>query len=108
WTFGLAMVGWLLFRLTDLGLVGSYLQALLIPTGNVVDLDPSTITVFFLAMIFSFWNVNSWTHHVEKQVYSLASVHKTVFVASMTLLLFWTSAIGVISSDFNPFIYFRF
>ncbi|MDX5447382.1 MAG: MBOAT family protein, partial [Bacteroidota bacterium] len=107
WTFLLAMIGWLFFRLTDMSAVGNYLMGLVQITGDVT-IDPPTRVALVLAVIFSFWNVNKSTQKFESSVYLDFSRRKAIIITLLTLLLAIASSAVVVSSDFNPFIYFRF
>ena len=110
-TFIVVMFGWVIFKVEDLAQLKIYLLKLVNFNG---DFDFNTIPAFGLiaifAVLFSFVTSlkfgKQWGQFMfEKETYTIQS-HLILTLISLVLLLLSLSFI--ISSGFNPFIYFRF
>jgi alginate O-acetyltransferase complex protein AlgI len=111
-TFFIVMMGWVIFKIEDdLSQVGLYFERsfdfswdeAFIPLSNFWPL-------LFVAAFFAFLSAFSFGKKMQdfifsRNSYSLFTNGLFLFV---TVLLFIMSASSVISSGFNPFIYFRF
>lgn len=107
-TFLIVMVGWLIFRIEDMTQLGHYLEGLLHFTPKGFKLDTSDVIVLILAVAFSFWNFSPRAQKWEQTIYKTLSPKKAFYLSLIAFSLILISSIGVASSEFNPFIYFRF
>lgn len=107
-TFFLAMLGWTVFRNEDLVVFNRYIVAMFRFDWSSVTLLPETLLAFGLAMVFSFWRVGPKLHAWEAKVYVTNSPSKSVVISVVSLVFLTLSSAYIVSSDFNPFIYFRF
>lgn len=110
-TFLVVVIGWVIFRIETVGEIGLYLQSMF-DFGQVGSLKviPEFILIGVVALIFSFLALFKFGRKLqcfffEKETYS---IFQHVGVAFLTAILFVLSVSSVVSSDFNPFIYFRF
>ncbi|WP_300661403.1 MBOAT family O-acyltransferase [Fluviicola sp.] len=110
-TFLVVMIGWVIFSIEDIGKMGMYLGKLFefSPGTNVVTI-PSFWPVLVIALLFAFLPALSVGQRMQQFVfdrnkYSMR-VHGTFLL--LAVILFIISSSAVISSGFNPFIYFRF
>lgn len=107
-TFLIVMVGWLIFRLEDTPTMWAFLSALPdIGTGGV-GFDFETKWALSLAVLFSFWNFWGGAKRFEISVYNTLHPTKAVVITVVSAILLVAASAGVVSSAFNPFIYFRF
>ena len=105
-TFGIVMLGWLVFRIEDMGQLKTFVLSLARFKTFGFELDASEWFVLFLAIAFSFWNFSNRAQRWEQSIYSTLTPKKAVVISVVTLFLLFTSSAGVVSSEFNPFIYF--
>jgi alginate O-acetyltransferase complex protein AlgI len=131
-TFFVSLIGWVLFRSENLSYAMDYLKTMFSFSGNgqPVELERKFVIILFLAVIFSFMaaikGVEAW------QMRMLGSgdagrqggieawkpgtgnwelgtvVTRWGFKVGFILIFFLFSLAAIISSGFNPFIYFRF
>ncbi len=109
-TFFVNIVGWLIFRLENIGEISLFLSKMFSFNSSAIDMIPAFRLVGVLAFLFSFWVIFPKGKQIEqffffKENYS-ARQHVGLFILSC--LLFILSISSITSSDFNPFIYFRF
>jgi alginate O-acetyltransferase complex protein AlgI len=108
-TILIVMIGWVFFRAEGLRNALKYLGVMfgMIRPENVgytcwYYLTPSTIAMLFLAALASTPIVKLYiVEYFQKPIFKYVS-------AVVDLLLFFISAVFVVSSTYNPFIYFRF
>ena len=111
-TFFIVIIGWVLFRVENINDAGIYLSKM-IEFSSVNNL-PETVTTFnlkfILAVVFSFITLSKFGRKAEQYVfYSDKYSFSTYLVFTIiSLVLFVASLISVMTSGFNPFIYFRF
>ncbi|MNU52235.1 Peptidoglycan O-acetyltransferase [compost metagenome] len=110
-TFLLVMIGWVIFSIEDLGKMGMYLGKLFeFSPGTNAVIIPSFWPILAIAILFAFLPAFSIGQRMQQFVfdrnkYSMR-VHGTFLLLAVILFVFSSSA--VVSSGFNPFIYFRF
>ncbi len=114
YTLGTVLVGWVMFRAPSLGYAIRYLKAMLgFYSGNTTLFDPSyflnafTISVLICAIIFS----TGIPKRIEEYIISHTKndkVYNGIIKPAAVLILFVICGIFVMSSTYNPFIYFRF
>ncbi len=110
-TFLVVMVGWVIFRLENLSDVKTYLGKMF-SVDFQTDLNniPSFYGVVSFAILFSFLatfkkGAKLEAYFFQKEKYPLY-IHLLFLVLSF--VLFFLAISSIVSSDFNPFIYFRF
>ncbi len=110
-TFVVVMIGWVIFSIEDIGKMGMYLGKLFeFSPGTNATIIPAFWPIMVIALLFSFLPAFSIGQRMQnfvfdKNKYSMR-VHGTFLL--LAVILFMLSASAVISSGFNPFIYFRF
>jgi alginate O-acetyltransferase complex protein AlgI len=117
-TFFVSLIGWVLFRAENLGYAWNYLKSMFSfsSAGQPVELDKKIIIVLSLAIVFSFMGAIKGMEAWEQRVLGLGSVeawgHGGMGAWGLRfgfiVLFFVFSVSAIISSGFNPFIYFRF
>ena len=110
-TFLVVVIGWVIFRIETVGEIGLYLQSMFnFSQVGSLKVIPEFVLIGIIALIFSFLVLFKFGRKLqgfffEKETYSII---QHVGVAFLTAILFVLSVSSVVSSDFNPFIYFRF
>ncbi|AEA42291.1 membrane bound O-acyl transferase MBOAT family protein [Fluviicola taffensis DSM 16823] len=110
-TFLVVMVGWIIFCIEDLNGMGIYLQKLIdFDSVCLVNVFPSFWPIAILAIFFSFIYAFPIGKKMQdfvfaRNTYSLTGYFGFLF---LSLVLFALSVSSIVSSGFNPFIYFRF
>ncbi len=132
-TFFVSLIGWVLFRSENLGYALDYLKTMFSFSGNgqPVELERKFIVILILAIIFSFMaairGVEAWQNRVlgireawkpGTANWELRTANWELGTANWELGTGWKfgfilifmlfSLAAVISTGFNPFIYFRF
>lgn len=109
--FLLVAIGWVFFRAEKVTDALVLVKKLFAFDFNMPPhyLDKEFILIFFIAVLFSFFTSFGIGAAIQKRVYY--SDHRLIGSVLMTILaaiLFTVSLASITSSDFNPFIYFRF
>lgn len=109
-TFLLVMIGWIFFRVENLGDGFLYIKRMFafefIPN---INFGKEYYTMLVLAFIFSFFVYNKFGQKIQGMIYhNEYSTLRHVGISIVTVLLFLISISMITSSGFNPFIYFRF
>ncbi|RYM33557.1 MBOAT family protein [Brumimicrobium glaciale] len=110
-TFFIVMIGWVIFRLEDLTSIKIYLIKLFSFDLNFeINSVPSFWFIAIIATFFSIFTAFKVGQKIENYVlfqnYLKISNHLVFTFVSVVLLIL--SLISITSSEFNPFIYFRF
>ena len=110
-TFLIVMIGWIIFRLENIDEVSIYLQRLFsFNSWQEIQTIPSFSMVVSFAVLFSFIVLFKQGRKIEKFIFETPTYplrfHQVFIVLSIVIFILCISAIT--SSDFNPFIYFRF
>jgi len=104
-TFFLVMMAWVVFRIEAFSEAQVFYQKLFsLNFGPPVELSNYEIFSLLLAAIISFAPWQS----ISSKISILKPSLKLSIQSLQTLTLLWLSLMWLISSDFNPFIYFRF
>lgn len=110
-TYIITLVGWVLFRAESLQQVSMYLKSMfsLTITSQTYELNNQSIAMLLLAILFSFMAVNKKNEYSQMKFYE-GNASKIAYKLSVpfVLLMLIFSLTFVVSSGFNPFIYFRF
>lgn len=115
-TFLVSLIGWVLFRSENLGYAWNYLQTMFSfsGTGQPVVVDQKFIMILTLAVIFSFMGaikgMEAWQERVlgSGEAWRRGGMGAWGLRLSFIVFFFLFSVAAIISSGFNPFIYFRF
>lgn len=110
-TFLIVMIGWVLFRSETLDFAFAYIGRLFSFTNNHDFIPIPAFTIMLIvSIIFAFITSLKFGNKIKdffftKTIYSLK---QHAFLSIMCLILLFLSISFVVSSDFNPFIYYRF
>jgi len=110
-TFLLTMIGWVFFRADNLPLAVKILGKMFsLNSGkSEILITPLFSFVFILAVFFSFVTAFKLGDILERKTFSHTYSTKGIVLMTVTCtLLFFLSLGSITSSEFNPFIYFRF
>lgn len=109
-TFFVVNLGWVLFRVEDLGSLGSYYQALFaFRDGAAFSCDAHFWVVFALALVFSFITLFAKGQKLQDLVFAdNYTVKRSLIMFVVMAVLFILSVGALFVVGFNPFIYFRF
>jgi len=111
YTFIVTILGWVIFRIEDY-------QAAFLYYGRLFafDFDPINFvvnseffTVLFIAVFFSFFTMLPKGLTIERKVFYSAYPMKQHYIGfTISIILFLLALSAITTTDFNPFIYFRF
>ena len=112
-TFLIVTLGWVLFRVEDIGAVGGFYKALFAFRGGAsVYADPLGWFTFVMAILFSFLTLPARLYPDSLAKDKIFADHYSKRLSwgmfALCLILLVLSAGSLCVSDFNPFIYFRF
>jgi len=124
-TFFVSLIGWVLFRAESLGYAMDYLKTMFSfsSAGQPVEFDRKFIVILFISIIFSFFGaikgVETWQGRMlgsgdagmrglRTANWELRTASRMAWRFGFIVLFFLFSLAAIISSGFNPFIYFRF
>ena len=109
-TFFLTIIGWVIFRAVSLDQVLYYTKALFKFDFSDYHVDPQFWYILIIAILFSFSTIFIRGLRIEKFMYFSESYsNKQVLgVGLLMFILLLLSVLSIVSSGFNPFIYFRF
>lgn len=110
-TFIIAMVGWAIFRIEDLGSAFTFISRLFaFDFGTLsIDADGQFYTMLILALVFSFITLFPFGKKLQDTVYYKEYSIPGIIVAwvlALFMVFFCIAAINAVG--FSPFIYFRF
>jgi alginate O-acetyltransferase complex protein AlgI len=110
-TFLVVMIGWILFRSNSLDFAFTYIQRLFSFTFNN-DFIPNQdfIIMLFFAIFFAFITNFKFGQKIKDFFFTKTIYNKKEHIALslIAILLLFVSIAFIVSSDFNPFIYYRF
>jgi alginate O-acetyltransferase complex protein AlgI len=110
--FFIVVIGWVFFRITEVGDAFHYLQSLFRFKDfkeGIISPHTSFYIIFALAIIFSFLTFFSYGQKIQNGIY--ATFHKSrihLLMVVICIILFILSLSTIASQGFNPFIYYRF
>jgi alginate O-acetyltransferase complex protein AlgI len=115
-TFFVSLIGWVLFRSENIGYALDYLKTMFkfSGAGEPVEFDQKFFMILVIAIIFSFMGaikgMESWQERVlgGMEAWRHGSMGAWGIRIGFIVLFFLFSVAAIISSGFNPFIYFRF
>jgi alginate O-acetyltransferase complex protein AlgI len=111
-TFLITMIGWVFFRASSIDQALYYIHKLFEFnfSGNGYYLDREFITMLIIAIFFAFITVSKNGLKLEEKIFYLKEYTITGYIVASILLIItlFISVSSILSSGFNPFIYFRF
>lgn len=108
-TFILVIVGWVIFRAESMNQAIFFLQKMFAFEGGNVNLEWSFKLALIAAIIFSFWAIWPRAERIQMNFYSLPKrALGSLGLFAISVLSFLLCVSQIASTDFNPFIYFRF
>jgi alginate O-acetyltransferase complex protein AlgI len=109
-TFFITIIGWVIFRSTSIEQVIYYTNSLFSFSNSTYYIDNQILSILLLAIIFSFITILGVGQKLQTFIYYRNNyTQKEILVYSIiVLILFTLCASSLVSSSFNPFIYFRF
>lgn len=116
YTLFIVVIGWVFFRSETFTYAYEYIKSMFGLNGNVVwNTDASFYfsqygIILLLAILFSMPIVNYLKEKIVVYTNSdkLLFVGRTILVPVVFTIIFFLTIINLVSSTFNPFIYFRF
>jgi alginate O-acetyltransferase complex protein AlgI len=112
YTFVMVMISWAIFAIEDISVLGKYLKKmfwLAPPSGKFIEPLPGFYGILIIALLFSFITLLPQGQKLHDRIFSdKLQLSGSIIAAVGTLLLLCLSIAYITSSDFNPFIYFRF
>lgn len=111
-TFLIVVVGWVFFRIESFQDAIDYIRKMF-GAGNLIeqiDLNNEFVTIFILAILFSFIGCIKYGKSIEQYIYykTTPSLKWFITMILMSIVLFILSVSSISADGFNPFIYFRF
>lgn len=110
-TFLIVAIGWVFFRSDTVAYAFEFVKKLFVFKGGIPlgFVNKETLFYFLLAGLFSFFTSIAIGQRIQQQVYfSTYSFKGNLAMATVVCFLFILSLGSILSSSFNPFIYFRF
>jgi alginate O-acetyltransferase complex protein AlgI len=110
-TFFITLIGWVFFRANSIADAIVFLQKMFSWTNSNYTLlfNKEFVFTMLLAIIFSFFTFTSKGQIVHDKLFSpKPSVQLFTFLSVASIVLIVLLAGSIVSTDFNPFIYFRF
>ncbi|MBW6460851.1 MAG: hypothetical protein K0B08_09775, partial [Bacteroidales bacterium] len=107
-TFFITLIGWVFFRADTLSHAGSYLKAMFSFTGQgqQVFVDQKFVIILALAVVFSFMAAVKGVERWQDRIFYMGRGLTTRI--GFAVIFFILCLASVVSTGFNPFIYFRF
>lgn len=110
WTFFVVIIGWVFFRLTSFEDINLFFKLILKNNHTGYTFSSELIMYLILAVLFSFMGSFKRIEKFSNQLFKSEEwyLKKHFILFFITGLLFYLSIVSLASSNFNPFIYFRF
>lgn len=110
-TFFIAVIGWVIFRIEDFGQAMQYYKSMF--SFNFKGLsftdNPEFYTIFAVAILFAFFASFKKGQRIQDLVYfDTYPLKRHLAISFIVVILFLCSLASITSSGFNPFIYYRF
>jgi alginate O-acetyltransferase complex protein AlgI len=112
-TFFITILGWVIFRIEDFSMAKAFYKKLFRFDFNPIEYGLNNnyfFTILLIAILFSFITISKRGRQLEEYIYfkDYNSYIKTCTMFIIVLTLLMLSIASITSSEFNPFIYFRF
>ena len=111
YTFFVTVMGWVIFRIEDYESAFTVYGKLFRCEFGAFDIyqNKEVMLIFFIAILFSFFTLFANGQKLQDKVFYSEYSKKGLFIAfTLSILLLVLSTASIATSDFNPFIYFRF
>jgi len=111
YTFFITIMGWVIFRIEDYKAAFIYYQKLFAFNFEPIRFSDYNefFTLFLIAAFFSFFTLFPGGNKLEKMVFYSSYNRKAHYAGFLvSIVLFVLSLSAITTTDFNPFIYFRF
>lgn len=111
YTFFVVTIGWVFFRIGYINTSFSYIKRMFTFNPQNCNWVPDIefYSMLLIGCIFSFFTLFKFGERVQQRVYKSAySVNMHLCFTILALVLIFISSARITSSNFNPFIYFRF
>jgi alginate O-acetyltransferase complex protein AlgI len=112
-TFLIVVVGWVFFRSDSIGNAFAFVSHMFSHTESAVNhvfIGEKVKTIFAISLLFSFFTLLPYGQKIQNFIYGQENksliAHFSIVV--LCLVIFTLSLASITSSNFNPFIYFRF
>lgn len=110
-TFLITIIGWVFFRSATIVDASFFLGRMFsfTATNYILKLNNEFGITMIFATIFSFFTLTNWGQHIHDKLFNpkpSVKLFATLSVVSVVLII--VLAGSIVSTDFNPFIYFRF
>lgn len=109
--FFISVLGWVIFKIEDIGLAMDYYKKLFEFDFQSVSMssEPRFWFVLFIAAFFSFFTILPYGGKIHAAIFEKDySQTLTISMWFIAMALFIVSVSSLTTADFNPFIYFRF
>ena len=110
-TFFITMIGWVLFRAENLHESGIFLTKMFSFDFSQTSyfLNEKFFMILLIAIFFSFWGIFKRIEIFQNRIFFTKKRNVSMILMSAFAIIFLIiSLTSITSSDFNPFIYFRF
>lgn len=109
YTFFVVLIGWVFFRLEHWGPSVAYLRRMFSFNPGLIEGEPLFWTTLIIAGFFSCFTLLPYGQYLQDKVYNNPySMRRHYILFAVTVCLFVLSVGTLLTSSFNPFIYFRF
>ncbi len=109
--FLIVVIGWIFFRANSFGFAVAMIKKL-VDFNFFIDgalLDNQFVFIGVLSILFSFLTSWKWGEKIQQSIYySYYGISGNIAMTAGAVLIFMLSVAAITSSNFNPFIYFRF
>jgi len=111
-TFFFTIIGWVIFRAESTEQINFFLNKMFVIDShiNFYWLNNKFWWILAIAIFFAFSTLTKWGQQAENYIFYTFSYSNKVHLSffSLAIILLLLSYGGILSTDFNPFIYFRF
>lgn len=111
-TFVITLIGWVIFRVENLDLMGEYFRAMLgFGDGTaIIEIDFKTWSILLIAILFSFGSIFTKIEILFFRTLEIQylNIRQSIIYALSSFVLISLCLAYIAGSSFNPFIYFRF
>ena len=110
WTFIVVVIGWVFFRLTTIEDINLFFKLIFANRHTGYTFSSELILYLILAILFSFVGSYKRIETFSNQLFNGKEwqLNRHILLFFTTGFLFYLSIVSLASSNFNPFIYFRF
>jgi alginate O-acetyltransferase complex protein AlgI len=109
-TFLIVVIGWVFFRIENFNDAILFIKTMFsFKSGESIDFEFHYFFYLVIAICFSFFTLSKFGLSLQEKIYlEFYSLKRHYFMICISFLLMIISIALITSTDFNPFIYFRF